>query len=94
MAAARRRIRQIERQWHPSQLPAWLTEQFYLEEVKPKLLTKTNRDVMLGCGLSREYVVRVRHGRVTPHPRHWLALARLVGATDPIDGSRQRSPKD
>jgi hypothetical protein len=79
MAAARRRIRHEERQWHPSQLPAWLTEQFYVEEVKPKLIDRTNRDVMLACGLSREYVVRVRHGRVVPHPRHWSALASLVG---------------
>lgn len=54
MAAARRRIRHEEHQWHPSQLPPCLTEQFYVEEVKPKLLSKTNRDVMLGCGLSRE----------------------------------------
>src|ERR1700687_119544 len=37
--------------------------------------------IALTLGVSLPYASDIRAGRRRPHPRHWLALARLVGAS-------------
>jgi hypothetical protein len=36
---------------------------------------------MSALGVSVIYAVAIRAGRCRPHPRHWLALAELVGVS-------------
>ncbi len=79
-SAARRRYHAAERQWSPTEQPAWLTEETFLTQIRPMLSTRSASDVSRALGgVSRPYAANVRNGRRCPHPRHWLALARLVG---------------
>jgi CRISPR-associated endonuclease Cas1 len=64
--------------WKPSDQPAWLTEQFFAENIQP-LLTQTSASVIARqISVSRWYAGRIREG-YRPHPRHWRGLAELVG---------------
>jgi len=80
-AATQRRHAQTQRAWKPSDQPAWLTEQVYWEQIQPRLAELPASQVAAALGVSRPYAVNMRAGRCRPHPRHWLALAELVGAT-------------
>jgi len=62
------------RAWNPSSQPAWLTEEFYVSKVMPKLASQPSRGLARYLNVSRSYATQIRHGRV-PHPRHWLELA-------------------
>jgi hypothetical protein len=68
------------RAWSASDQPSWLTEEFYILKMKPKLLSQPTRGLARHLDVSRIYATQIRHGRV-PHPRHWLLLARLVNAS-------------
>lgn len=81
-AASHRANAKAAASWDPSSQPAWLTQQVFDERVRPLLARVMAMAVTKTTGLSRPYAARVRDGRVCPHPRHWLALARLVGITD------------
>jgi CRISPR-associated protein Cas1 len=63
--------------WSPSKLPSWLTEQFYLQEILPRLKTIRVRQIAEAMHVSQAYAASIRAGR-RPHPRHWQALAELV----------------
>jgi len=65
--------------WDPSSLPNWLTEQFYVEQIQPLLRGKKVREIAEAMHVSEPYAAFVRSGRRRPHPRHWQALAQLVG---------------
>jgi len=67
------------RAWNPSDQPAWLTEDFYVSKVMPKLASQPSRGLARYLDVSRSYATQIRHGRV-PHPRHWLPLSKLVGS--------------
>jgi CRISPR-associated endonuclease Cas1 len=67
--------------WKPSSLPAWLNEQCYRERIRPGLVPVTVRVISSTLGVSICYASNIRSGNVTPHPRHWLTLARLTGIT-------------
>jgi CRISPR-associated endonuclease Cas1 len=67
--------------WLPSNQPAWLDEQSYRETIHPRLTAVTVRAVASALGVSQPYASNIRSGKLQPHPRHWLALARLVGIT-------------
>ena len=69
---------QAERVWRPSDLPKWLTAQYYDERIRPGLTRLTNRTIRSALNVSVVYAIRIKHGRVRPHARHWLALARLT----------------
>ena len=69
-----------ERAWRPSSLPTWLTEDYYDQQVRPRLKKLSNRTVRTTLDVSEVYAIRIRHGRVRPHARHWATLAALVGA--------------
>jgi CRISPR-associated endonuclease Cas1 len=64
--------------WKPSSQPAWLTEKFYLEKVQPLLTQMSASVIARQIAVSRWYAGRIREG-YRPHPRHWHALAEVVG---------------
>jgi CRISPR-associated endonuclease Cas1 len=67
--------------WDPSGLPSWLTEECYAQKIRPQLRTIKVREIAQAMNVSKPYAASVRAGRHRPHPRHWLALAELVGVT-------------
>jgi hypothetical protein len=66
--------------WKPSAQPAWLTERFYSEKVQPLLSSVSASAIARKISISRWYAGRIREG-YRPHPRHWQALADLVGVS-------------
>jgi hypothetical protein len=80
-ATTRRKNALAQHSWKPSDRPAWLTDAFYSEKVQ-LLLAKISASVIARqLSVSRWYAGRIRQG-YRPHPRHWEALAELVGITD------------
>jgi hypothetical protein len=67
--------------WQPSSLPAWLNEGTYRGKIQPLLAGITNKAVASALGTSIPYASAIRAGRRVPHPRHWQALAELVGVS-------------
>jgi len=68
-----------ERAWKPSDQPAWLTEQFYRDEIRPRLMQFSAARIASALDVSAPYAVDIRAGRCRPHPRHWITLAQLTG---------------
>jgi len=64
--------------WDPSQLPSWLTRDFFLQQIHQLLATVSPSQVRSTLNVSHYYATKVRKGYV-PHPRHWLSLAKLAG---------------
>jgi CRISPR-associated endonuclease Cas1 len=81
LAETRRRHATAIRAWKPSSLPAWLTEEVYSNKIQPLLKDIANPAIMSTLGVSVTYAVAIRAGRCKPHPRHWEALAELVGSS-------------
>jgi hypothetical protein len=67
--------------WNPSSQPDWLTEDFYRNQIEPKLFNVTLSQIASAIGVSILYASDIRRGRRQPHPRHWKALSQLVGIT-------------
>lgn len=67
--------------WSPSSLPSCLNEECYIQQIQPQLRTIKIREISETMHVSKPYAALVRAGRRQPHPRHWLALAKLVGVT-------------
>jgi hypothetical protein len=61
--------------------PALLTEKFYSEKVQPVLAAMSSFAIARRISVSRWYAGRIREG-YRPHPRHWEALAQLVGNSE------------
>jgi len=70
-----------KRAWHSSAKPAWLNEGTYLEEIQSRLAATTIFALSSALGVSESYAADIRAGRRRPHPRHWQALAQLVGVS-------------
>jgi CRISPR-associated endonuclease Cas1 len=66
--------------WVPSSQPAWLTAEAYSQNIQPLLAAMSTSSIASGIGVSRWYAGRIRQG-YRPHPRHWLALAGVVGVS-------------
>jgi CRISPR-associated endonuclease Cas1 len=64
--------------WTPSSKLSWLTTKVYSEKIQPLLAGFPNSSIASRLGVSRWYAGRIRQG-YRPHPRHWSALAKLVG---------------
>jgi hypothetical protein len=64
--------------WTPSSKPDGLTDKVYEERIQPALAKLPNSVIASRIGVSRWYAGRIRQG-YRPHPRHWQALAKLVG---------------
>ena len=79
-SATQRRHRATLKAWRSSECPSWLTEQVYRERIQPALRSITVSAIAAALDVSLPYATQIRAGRCRPHPRHWLALARLAGA--------------
>lgn len=69
--------------WDPKTLPSWLTEECYVQRIQPLLRGKRVREIAEAMEVSQPYAAFIRSGRRNPHPRHWQALAKLVGISNP-----------
>jgi CRISPR-associated protein Cas1 len=81
-SATRRRHARACSEWDPLTQPAWLTENVFLQKVGPLLAALSTSKIAAAIGVSRGYAGRIREG-YRPHPRHWKALAKLVGIYRP-----------
>jgi hypothetical protein len=80
-AATHRKHAKARTAWNPAKQPAWLTEQVFSEKIQPALAQSSATAIAKRIGVSRWYAGRIREG-YRPHPRHWEALASLVGFTE------------
>jgi CRISPR-associated endonuclease Cas1 len=77
---SRRRHAQACSEWDPSTQPKWLTGEVFSQRIQPMLANVSNSAIRSILGVSRCYAGKIRQG-YRPHPRHWEALAELVGAS-------------
>ena len=80
-AATLRKRHASRREWSMFDHPEWLTEQFYAEEIQPRLDALEVKALAAHLDVSIPYASYIRAGRRRPHPRHWKALAQLVGVS-------------
>ena len=85
---------QPRRDWNIWNHPTWLTEQFYSEQIQPRLGSVKVKEIAASLGVSATYASYIRSGRRRPHPRHWEKLTRLVnlGANQAL--GFQQSPEE
>jgi CRISPR-associated endonuclease Cas1 len=81
VAATQRRQQTARWNWLPSSQPDWLTEEVYTEQIKPRLLQSSISEMSRALDVTIPYASNIRLGKRRPHPRHWLALATLVGVS-------------
>jgi hypothetical protein len=79
LATTQRRQAFARSNWNPNSQPDWLTDDFYKNQIQPKLINGSLSQLALALGVSIVYASDIRRGRKRPHPRHWQTLARLVG---------------
>jgi len=72
-----RRDAQARSSWDASKQPAWLTNEFFSQQIQPLLASVSTSAIRSRIGVSRWYASRIRQG-YRPHPRHWQALTQLV----------------
>jgi len=77
-AATMRRQEAAKQAWKSSDLPEWLTEKVYREQIQPRLATFTVSAIASALEISKPYATDIRVGKRVPHPRHWETLAGLV----------------
>ena len=79
VSATQRRQQSAQWNWNPSNQPDWLTGELYVKEIQPLLRNSSLSKIASSIGVSLMYASDIRRGRRRPHPRHWEALAKLVG---------------
>ncbi len=79
VAATQHRQQTARWSWRPASQPAWLTDETYTKQVQPRLVSATISEIASAIGVSIPYASGIRNGRRLPHPRHWKALAQLIG---------------
>jgi CRISPR-associated endonuclease Cas1 len=77
-AESERRHANARTSWDASSQPAWLTKELFSQKIQPLLATVSTSAIRSRLTISRWYAGRIRQG-YRPHPRHWQALAHLVG---------------
>lgn len=87
ISAGQRRQRAARKNWHASDLPAWLTRESYREMIWPRLTKITVPNLARTMQVSESYATKVRKGLHVPHPMHWPKLAKLAGISAPGDRS-------
>jgi CRISPR-associated endonuclease Cas1 len=80
---SRRRHAAALKAWEPSDRPGWLDEQTYLRKIQPRLAEITVPTIRGVLGISKSYATNIRSGKLIPHQRHWVTLAKLVGEPRP-----------
>ena len=66
--------------WKESDQPVWLTSELFTKKIQPLLADVPMSTIRSSLGVSKWYASKIRQG-YRPHPRHWQALACLVGIT-------------
>ena len=56
--------------WSPSNLPAWLNEECYVQKIQPRLGAIKVREIARALQVSKPYAAFIRAGRRRPPPRH------------------------
>jgi len=84
LGAKQRSHRLAEHAWNPADQPDWIDDRAYVHQIHPRLGDVTISTIALALGVSLPYASDIRSGRRRPHPRHWFALAKLVGFSDPV----------
>jgi isoleucyl-tRNA synthetase len=79
--ASRQRHAQACSEWNASKQPAWLTAEVFSQQIQPLLAGVSTSAIRSRIGVSRWYGGRIREG-YRRHPRHWQALAQLVGVAE------------
>jgi CRISPR-associated endonuclease Cas1 len=69
--------------WDASSQPSWLTCEVFSQQIQPLLATLSTAAIRSRIRVSRWYASRIRQG-YRPHPRHWQALAQLVGVSGSV----------
>jgi hypothetical protein len=67
------------RNWKPSDLPDWLTDDLYATRIQPALAQLSKKAIESSLGVSKRYAYEIASGTKLPHRRHWVRLAELVG---------------
>ena len=70
-----------EQSWDPASLPEWLTQEFYVSNIQPKLASVPRPVIAEHIGISIHYAGQVRTGIYIPHRRFWKKLGELVGTS-------------
>jgi CRISPR-associated endonuclease Cas1 len=83
-AETKRRHDLARSSWLSSSQPTWLNEETYVGRIQPRLAGVTISTLSSTLGVSKSYAADIRAGRRRPHPRHWQALAKLVGVAIPL----------
>jgi hypothetical protein len=78
-SATQQRHKQAIQNWKPSDLPGWLTRDVYVTQIQPALADVAKSRIRSALGVSEPYSSDIQAGKRIPHPRHWQALAYLVG---------------
>jgi hypothetical protein len=78
-SATRKIHKQAIRNWNPSDLPAWLTRDVFVQQVQPALVRVAKSMVRSVLRVSEPYASDIQSGKRVPHARFWRALAELVG---------------
>jgi hypothetical protein len=68
--------------WKPSDRPNWLDDKTYWGKIQPRLARFPVSAISSALGVSGPYATEIRAGWRRLHPRHWLAIAKLVGAPE------------
>jgi len=80
-SATQRLQKQAIRGWDPSDLPSWLTREVFVKHVQPALVRVAKSTLRSVLRVSEPYASDIQSGKRVPHPRHWQALAELVGVS-------------
>jgi len=86
-SATQRRHEAAKRAWVSSPKRNWPTEDTYVRQIQPGLTAVTISSLASTLGVSESYAADIRAGRHRPHPRHWQALAELVGVSQELKAS-------
>jgi hypothetical protein len=78
-AETKRRHDLALKDWSAASQPDWLTQEFYLQKIQPKLAEIPVRALASAIDVSLTYASDIRASRRRLHARHWQALAKLVG---------------
>jgi CRISPR-associated endonuclease Cas1 len=87
--ASRKRHAEACSAWDASTQPAWLTGELFAREIQPLLRKVATSAIRSRIGVSRWYAGKIRQG-YRPHPRHWKALADLIGLSASLRVPEQR----
>jgi hypothetical protein len=78
-SGTQRQHRAAQLAWRSAPKPAWLTEDIYLAKIHPRLAGVPISTLASTLEVSEPYAADIRAGRRSLHPRHWQALAVLIG---------------